>query len=94
MASSRTPGLRRTTINGTVEAVELVDGSEGIVVTDGSDDFVVVLDSRGKKLLDHLDEAVEVFGSVARTGDVLSIKVLGCRFLGDFADGVTERFAE
>ena len=78
-----------TTINGYVEEVELEDGNSGVLINDGDEDFYVVMDKIGKRLLDHVDEEVEVTGRVSKKKGELVIKVIQFNLLdeeGDFDD--------
>lgn len=63
------------TVDGFVEEVELEDGNIGIVVDDGENDYFVVLDKKGKKLSNHVDEEVEVTGTLSEKGGDLWLKV-------------------
>ncbi|MGD9366172.1 MAG: hypothetical protein PVH87_10765 [Desulfobacteraceae bacterium] len=75
MARKRFQKEELITIDGFVKEVELEDGSLGIVVDDGENDYFVVLDKKGKKLGHHVDEEVEVSGTLSDKNGELWIKV-------------------
>lgn len=63
------------TVDGYVEEVKLEDGNIGIVVNDGDNDYFVVLDKKGKKLSRHVDEEVEVSGTLSEKDGEFWLKV-------------------
>jgi hypothetical protein len=75
MAKVAEEKTKETSISGWVEEVELEDGNTGILINDGEEDYYVVMDKQGKKLLDHVDEEVEVTGLVSKKRGELSIKI-------------------
>lgn len=83
MAKVAEEKTKETSISGWVEEVELEDGNTGILINDGEEDYYVVMDKQGKKLLDHVDEEVEVTGLVSKKHGELSIKIIHFELLGD-----------
>jgi hypothetical protein len=77
---------KEATINGYVEEIELEDGNTGILINDGDDDFYVVMDKVGKRLLDHVDEEVKVMGQVTKKKGELVIKVTHFNLLDEDQD--------
>jgi hypothetical protein len=77
---------REVTINGYVEEVELEDGNSGIMINDGDDDYHLIMDKSGKKLLDHIDEEVEVTGMLSKKSGELVLKVTRFRLVDDYED--------
>ena len=75
MAKKVIPMEKEITLNGYVEEIDLGNGRAGIVIDNGDDEYVVVMDKIGKKLLDHVDEEVEVHGLVTRKDGELLLKV-------------------
>jgi hypothetical protein len=78
--------IKEATINGYVEEIELEDGNTGLLINDGDDDFYVVMDKVGKRLLDHVDEEVEVMGQVSKKKGELVIKVTHFNLLDEDQD--------
>lgn len=76
----------RITIDGFVEEVELEDGSLGIVIYDGENDYYIVLDKKGLKLSNHIDEEVEVTGTLSEKDGELWLKVTYFQLIDDFED--------
>ncbi len=76
----------RITIDGFVEEVELEDGSFGLVIYDGENDYYVVLDKKGLKLSNHVDEEVEVTGTLSENDGELWLKVTYFQLIDDFED--------
>ena len=76
----------RITIDGFVEEVELEDGSLGLVIYDGENDYYVVLDKKGLKLSNHVDEEVEVTGTLSEKDGELWLKVTYFQLIDDFED--------
>jgi aspartyl/asparaginyl-tRNA synthetase len=86
MAKKEEAKAREITINGYVEEVELEDGNSGIMINDGDDDYHLVMDKSGKKLLDHIDEEVEVTGMLSKKHGELMLKVTRFRLVDDYED--------
>jgi hypothetical protein len=74
------------TIDGFVEEVELEDGTIGIVVNDGENDYYVVLDKKGKKMGQHVDEEVEVSGTLSEKNGDFWIKVTYFQLVDYYGD--------
>lgn len=74
------------TVDGFVEEAELEDSNLGIVVNDGENDYFVVLDKKGKKLSRHLDEEVEVTGTLSERDGDLWLKVTYFHLIDDYED--------
>lgn len=74
------------TIDGFVEEVELEDGDMGIIIYDGENDYLVVLDKKGLKLSNHIDEEVEVSGTLSEKNGELWLKVTYFQLIDDFED--------
>lgn len=83
MAKVAEEKTKETSISGWVEEVELEDGNIGILINDGEEDYYVVMDKQGKKLLDHVDEEVEVTGLVSKKRGELFIKITYLRLFDD-----------
>lgn len=83
MAKVAEEKTKETSISGWVEEVELEDGNTGILINDGEEDYYVVMDKQGKKLLDHVDEEVEVTGLVSKKHGELYIKIIHFELFGD-----------
>ena len=66
---------KEITLIGIVEEIEIAKGGSGIIIDDGEDEYVVVMDRIGKRLLDHVDEEVEAQGTVTRKDGDLVLKV-------------------
>lgn len=75
MAKKVIPMEKEITLNGYVEEIELGNGKSGIIIDDGNDEYVVVMDTTGKRLLDHVDEEVEIHGTVTREDGDLVLRV-------------------
>jgi hypothetical protein len=65
-----------TTIEGFVEEVGLENGNTGLVIFDGENDYHVVLDKKGKKLENFLEEEVEVSGTLSEKDGEFWLKVI------------------
>jgi hypothetical protein len=74
------------TIDGFVEEVDLEDGNIGIVVYDGENDYLVVMDKKGMKLSNHINEEVEVSGTLSEKDGELWLKVTYFQLIEDFED--------
>lgn len=74
------------TIDGYVEEVEIEDGKVEIVVNDGENDYFVVLDKKGKKLGNHIDEEVEVSGTLSEIDGQSWIKVTYFQLIDYYED--------
>ena len=75
MAKENQAATNEATIIGFVEEIELENGDSGIQI-DGDDyQYQVVMDKQGKKLFDHVDEEVEVLGTVSKNKGVRQLKV-------------------
>lgn len=74
------------TVNGLVEEVDLGDGNIGIIIYDGENDYCVVLDKKGKKLSNHVDEEVEVSGTLSEKDGELWIKVTYFQLIDYYED--------
>jgi hypothetical protein len=74
------------TIDGFLEEVELEDGDRGLVVYDGENDYLVVMDKKGQKLSNHVDEEVEVSGTLSEKDGELWLKVTFFQLIEDFED--------
>jgi hypothetical protein len=86
MAKVRKAEPKETLITGLVEEVDLENGSTGVQLDDGDDIYVVIMDRQGKKLLDFVDEEVEVRGIVSRLEDRYKLKIRHFRLLNDYRD--------
>jgi hypothetical protein len=86
MAKVRKAEPKETLITGLVEEVELENGSTGVQLDDGDDIYLVIMDRQGKKLLDFVDEEVEVRGIVSRLEDRHKLKIRHFRLLNDYRD--------
>ena len=75
MARKRLQKEDLITIDGYVVTVELEDGDTGFVVDDGEEEYFVVLDKKGNMLSNHVDEEVEVSGTLSRKDGKLWLKV-------------------
>jgi hypothetical protein len=75
MAKKVIPMEKEITLSGYVGEIDLGNGRSGIIFDDGYDEYVVVMDRIGKRLLDHVDEEVEVNGTVTRKDGDLVLKV-------------------
>ncbi len=78
------------TLDGFVEEVELEDGKIGIVVNDGENDYFVVLDKKGKKLGSHVDEEVEVSGTLSEKDGQSWLKVTYFQLIDYYEDMVDD----
>ncbi len=76
----------RITIDGFVEEAELEDGSLGLVIYDGENDYFVVLDKKGQKLSNYVDEEVEVSGVLSEKDGEFWLKVTYFQLIDDFDD--------
>jgi hypothetical protein len=74
------------TIDGFVEEVELEEGDMGLVLYDGENDYLVVMDKKGQKLSNHVDEEVEVSGTLSEKDGELWLKVTFFQLIEDFVD--------
>ncbi|MGD9009533.1 MAG: hypothetical protein PVG41_16525 [Desulfobacteraceae bacterium] len=74
------------TVEGFVEEVVLGDGDMGLVIYDGENDYLVVMDKKGTKLSNHIDEEVEVSGMLAEKDGELWLKVTYFQLIEDFED--------
>lgn len=75
-----------TTIEGFVEEVDLENGNTGLVIFDGENDYHVVLDKKGRKLGNHLEEEVEVSGILSEKDGELWLKVTYFQLVDDLDD--------
>lgn len=75
MAKKVLPMEKEIALTGYVEEIDMGQGESGIIINDGNDEYVVVMDKMGKKLLEHVDEEVEAYGMVTRKDGDLSLKV-------------------
>jgi hypothetical protein len=75
MAKKVIPMEKEITLNGYVEEIDLGNGRSGIIIDDGNDEYVVVMDKIGRRLLDHVEEEVELHGTVTRKDGDLLLKV-------------------
>jgi hypothetical protein len=94
MASQKKAKTSEIKISGYIEEVEMENGDIGVVINDGDDDFIVVLDKVGKELRNHLEEEVEVIGTVTRKGSELRLKVLDYRLFDDYVDDTAYTYLE
>ncbi|MGD9248928.1 MAG: hypothetical protein PVI60_13275, partial [Desulfobacteraceae bacterium] len=79
------------TIKGYVEQIDWEDVDTGILINDGNDDYYVVMDETGKRLLEHIDEDVEATGRGAIKDGVWSLKI--SRFdTVDYYDGEDDEY--
>jgi len=92
--SSKASNPKEMTISGYVEEVELEEGDTGIMISDGDEEYIVVMDRQGKKLMEHLDEEVEATGMVTRRQGVREIKVSQFRLLDEYVDDDEDDFFE
>ena len=92
MTKSPKTGLKEVTITGFVAEIELEDGDEGVQIEAEDFEYQVVMDKKGKMLLDYLDEEVEVTGVVSKTKGVRSIKVSKFNALDDYDDDDDEDY--
>jgi hypothetical protein len=74
------------TIDGFVEEVELEDGDMGLVIYDGVNDYLVVMDKKGQKLSNYVDEEVEVSGTLSKKNGELWLNVSCFQLIEDFGD--------
>ncbi len=86
MAKARKTEPKETVITGLVEEVELENGNIGVQLDDGDDIYRVLMDRQGKKLLDCIDEEVEVRGVVSVRDDQQQIKIRHFRLINDYRD--------
>lgn len=86
MAKVAEEKTKEASISGWVEEVELEDGNTGVLINDGEEDYYVVMDKQGKKLLDHVDEEVEVTGQISKKSGELSIKITHFELFDDDED--------
>lgn len=86
MAEKKKQNEMSITLDGYVEAVELENGSPGVMIYDGEDDYAVVMDKTGKKLLDHVDEEIEVSGLLSKRQGELILKVIQFRIIDLYED--------
>ncbi len=75
------------TIEGFLEEVDLEDGNNGLVIFDGENDYHVVLDKKGRKLENHIEEEVEVSGMLSEKDGELWLKVSYFQLVDDYEDG-------
>jgi hypothetical protein len=68
---------KEITLKGYVEEIDLGNGRSGVIIDDGEDEYDVIMDKTGKKLLDHVEEEVEAFGMVTRKDGDLLLTVFG-----------------
>jgi hypothetical protein len=78
------------TIDGFVEEVEMEDGSLGLVIYNGEDDYLVVMDKKGQKLSNHVDEEVEVSGTLFEEDGELWLKVTYFQLVDYYDDAYDE----
>ena len=76
----------RITIDGFLEEVELEDGSMGLIIYDGENDYFVILDKKGQKLSNYIDEEVEVSGTLSEKDGELWLKVTYFQLIDDVGD--------
>lgn len=86
MGKEKSSASKEMTIVGYVEEYEQEDGNSGVLISDGDFEFVVVMDRQGKKLLDYMDEEIEVTGLVSKKGGVREIKVIDSHLLDEYED--------
>ena len=86
MAKARKAEPKETLITGLVEEVELENGNNGVQLDDGDDIYQVVMDRQGRKLLDFVDEEVEVRGVVSGQHDKYQIKIRHFQLLNDYRE--------
>ena len=77
---------KETVITGLVEEITLENGKPGLQLDDGDDIYLVMMDREGKKLLDCIDEEVEVRGVVSGQDDQHQIKIRHFRLINDYRD--------
>ncbi len=75
MAKKVIPMEKETILSGYVEEIDLGKGRSGIIIDDGDDEYVVLMDRIGRRLLDYVDEEVEAYGTVTRKDGDLVLKV-------------------
>jgi hypothetical protein len=75
---------KEITITGYIEEIELEDGEMGLQIDDGDDAYLVVMDTIGSKLQDHIDEEVDVTGFRTSTAGKREIKVKKFRPAEDY----------
>lgn len=86
MGKEKSSASKEMTIVGYVEEYEQEDGNSGVIISDGDFEFVVVMDRQGKRLLDYMDEEIEVTGLVSKKGGVREIKVIDFHLLDEYED--------
>lgn len=72
---------KESKIVGYVEEVELEDGDIGLQIVGDEYAYQVDMDARGRRLLDYVDEEVEVSGIVSKLHGVREIKIQRFRLL-------------
>jgi hypothetical protein len=83
---------KETILNGYVEEIELEDGESGIIIDDGDEEYYVVMDKIGKRLLQYLDEEIEAVGIISRNEDELTFKVSRFKVVDYYRDEDEEDF--
>ncbi len=86
MAKKEKPRKNEITVNGYVEEVELEDGNTGLLINDGEEDYYIVMDKIGKKLMDYIDEEVEATGDLSRKRGDLVLEVVRFNLMDDYED--------
>ena len=83
---------KETILNGYVEEIELEDGESGIIIDDGDEEYYVVMDKIGKRLLQYLDEEIEAVGVVSRNEGEATFKVSRFKVVDYYRDEEEEDF--
>lgn len=90
MAKKVIPMVKEITLNGYVEEIDWEGGETGVIIDDGNDDYYVVMDETGKRLLEHVDEEVEVTGMVSKKDGEWTLKVSNFHALDYYEDEIDD----
>jgi hypothetical protein len=83
MAKGTEEKTKEVTISGWIEEIELEDGNTGVFINDGDEEYYVVMDKQGKRLLDYVDEEVSATGLLSKKHGELSIKITHFELVDD-----------
>jgi hypothetical protein len=77
---------KESKIVGYVEEIELEDGDTGLQIVGDEHTYQVDMDAEGRKLLDYVDEEVEVSGIVTKVLGIREIKITRFRPVEGYDD--------
>jgi hypothetical protein len=86
MPKEKKPPEKEAVIAGYIEELDLDDGSVGVQIVAGEEEYRVIMDRYGKELLDLIDEKIQATGMISVERGVRRIKIAEFQILDDYAE--------